>query len=251
MSASDVDHILAQIEALKGQVTSLAAGRDGAQERPLSDSFIAGVIGDAFRKGIEMRNVKRIDGPYAHGNRFRLRLSETGGRLRYLAYASEAEADRAKRAIEKAIERREGSAVEEALREYEKVLVANGNKPSGIKVTLIRLRLFFEPMLKEKAAQLTEPRAAQLLEALTKRPSRQGEVLALDTRKNVLAVAKTFGKWLAERGHIKAGVFQGLRVGGRRRKGKKQLRFGETDRWYERALNRSQRRPNGSQAPST
>jgi integrase len=91
-------------------------------------------------------------------------------------------------------------------------------------------------MLKEKAWQLTNVRAAQLLEHLASRPSRQGEVVAVDTRKNMLAVARTFAKWLTEGGHIKPDVFQGLKVAGRRRKGKKQLRFDETDRWYGKAL---------------
>jgi integrase len=237
MSAENVGEIIAQIDALKAQVASLAAAGEPDQACDhLSDTFIAGVIGDAFREGVEMRNVKRIDGPYVHGNRFRLRVTEVGGRLRYLAYATEAEADRAKKALEKSIERRDGWTLEEALEEYEKSLVANGNKRSGIKVTLIRLRQFFGPMLKEKAWQLTNVRAAQLLEHLGTRPSRQGEVLAVDTRKNMLAVGRTFAKWLAEGGHIKPDVFQGLKVAGRRRKGKKQLRFDETDRWYGKAL---------------
>jgi hypothetical protein len=199
-------------------------------------TFIAGVIDGAFRNGIETRNVKRIDGPYAHGSRFRPRVMEVGGGKRYLAYATEAEAERARRAFERELEKQDGWTVEEAVKEYEKILAANGNKPSGIKVTLIRLRTFFQPMLKEKVAQLTDTRAAYLLEALTARPSRQGRVLAVDTKKNMLAVAKTFAKWLAQAGHIKPEVFEGLKVPGWRRKGKKQLRFSETDRWCGKAL---------------
>jgi hypothetical protein len=40
------------------------------------------------------------------------------------------------------------------------------------------MRLFFEPMLKEKTALLTNARAAQLLEALAVRVTRQGDTLS-------------------------------------------------------------------------
>jgi hypothetical protein len=72
-------------------------------------------------------------------------------------------------------------------------LVANGNRARGIATTARRMRLLFESMLTEKIALLTNLRAAQLLDALTARPSRQGEALSVDTRKNTQAEAKTFG----------------------------------------------------------
>jgi integrase len=244
----NVHGILTQLDALKNQVASLAGGAGSEQAGDLSDTFIAGVIGDAFRKGIEMHNVKRIDGPYAHGNRFRLRVTEVGGRLRYLAYATQAEADRARRAIERSIERREGWTVEEAIAEYEKSLAANGNRARGIATTVWRMRLFFEPMLKEKIALLTNVRAAQLLEGLAARPSRQRETLSVDTRKNTLAEAKTFGRWLAAGGHVKPDVFDGLKVPGRRRKGKDRLRYTEADRFYAAALSMAGRGDEGALA---
>jgi integrase len=219
--------------AQAGVVVAVPAGQDPQE---LSDTFIAGVVDGAFSKGIEMRNVQRVDGPYAHGSRFRLRVVEVGSRRRYITYATEADADKAKTAFAKTIEKRSGWTVDEALGEYEKILSARQNKPRGIVTTLGRLRVYFEPMLKEKVAQLTEVRAAQLLTTLAKRPSRQGDTLAVDTRKNILAEAKTFASWLTQGGHIKAGVFEGLKVEGKRRRGKQRLRYTETDRWYAEAM---------------
>jgi integrase len=226
------------LEAVFTMVRQALTARSEEEQDPpaLSDTFIAGVVDDAFRKGIEMRNVQRVDGPYPHGSRFRLRVVELGGRRRYVPYPTEREADRARKAFEKVIAERAGWTVEEAITEYENLLTAKGNKPTGIKTTSIRLRVFFAPMLREKVAQLTEGRATHLLDVLASRPNRQGDGLSVDTRKNTLAVARTFGSWLAEGGHIKGNVFEGLKVQGRRRKGKQQLRYDETDRWYTRAV---------------
>ena len=181
-----------------------------------------------------MHNVKRIDGPHIHGSRVRLRVTELNGRLRYLAY--EIEAERARKALERALVARDEMTFEDAIIEYEKSLIANGNKRRGIPTTLWRLRMFFQPISREKVAALTEARGATLLDALATRPSRQGDLLSVDTRKNTFAEAKTFTRWLRTAGHIKTDVLAGFKMAGRHHKGKPRLRYAESDRFFAKAL---------------
>ncbi|HVR61837.1 MAG TPA: hypothetical protein VMU50_08045 [Polyangia bacterium] len=207
-----------------------------------------------------MRQIRRIDGPYPNGPKWRLRVVLLNGERRYHAdqYDTEEQAKRAKRAFREAIRRQTGPAVREALTEYETFLaIEAGNQPRSIESTMSRLRGFFADVLEQTLSGITSSQAANLKWQLDERPSRQGPpgtLLSRETRRGTLCETKTFIRWAAEKGYADKKAFDELRLDQtrgkkvRRSRGKPKLRDHERMRWWATAVELAEKGDEGALA---
>jgi integrase len=226
-------------------------GLDTQQGQPddadqLSDSLIASVLDGASRKGVEMRHLKKIEGPYEHRKGWRNRVLLASGHRKWLdSHRTREDAEREKRVLVREAAVTQGPTVEVAIREYGDYLRVIENQGRSIETTLGRLRTFFKDVPKDSLWRITPDRAAKLKQVLDDRKGRRGTTLARETRRAILAETKTFANWAAgkERGYIKPGVFAEVKLDSRRggkkakrSRGKPQLREFERVKWFAKAL---------------
>lgn len=129
--------------------------------------------------------------------------------------------------------------VEAALEDYEKHLAAKGNKPGTIATTKARLQGLVRGMLHESLARLSSVRCGEAYCRLLGTGRLRGNVrmpIAVDTHRNALGEARTFGKWSVKMGHLRRNPWDGIEPIGRRKKGKKQLRVDEARRFVAKCL---------------
>jgi len=164
---------------------------------------------------------ERVHGPYEVGRRWRLIVKGPSGQ-RAISFATRDEAERAREELRG---KPKGPTVGEAVELHLRHMKEKGLKPCSIVSARFRLESFFG--LKElgsaeggELAALTPERCAALYTALT------GKV-KVDTHRNSLAVAKTFGKWCVKQGWIASNPLASVEPVGRRRRGKEQLRVDE------------------------
>ena len=196
---------------------------------------------------------EHVYGPYKHGRRWRVQLVVTGDGKRqksYESFATESEAQEFREAVEQEIisalsvaqlreqaayhharaewygaeaDHRDGDGmtVDEALEQYADYMRdEKGNKPTSITTTMYRLRAFFDNC-ESPLAGITPHRGAELYKARCQSAS-------ADTQRNELSQVKTFLNWCVERGWIGENPLAKIKPIGKRRRGKAQLRIGET-----------------------
>lgn len=170
----------------------------------------------------------RAYGPYAHGNRWRVVVVTADGGRATRSCESFAEAEEIVAAVTAITT---GGRLGEATDAYERAGLDRGLRPS----TMTRARYHLERVLglaanrQRPVAWLTSSQAKRLyLASLT------GS--SVDTGRNGLAAAKSFGGWLVETGRAKANPFADLKGKGRRRRGKPQLRIDEARRLLAKCL---------------
>lgn len=112
---------------------------------------------------------------------------------------------------------------------YFAYLALKGNAPRSICTTEDRLSGLTKPMLKMPITDLTPARAAMLY-------ARYSGVVAVDTHRNALSQARTWGKWLVKSGWLKRNPWLDVEPVGKRRAGKAQLRLDEARRFTAVAL---------------
>jgi integrase len=219
-----------------------------AQDAAFSDSEIAAVVSGARRKGIAMRQIKRVDGPYQNGPKWRLRIVMMNGERRYHPdqYETKQGAARARGALLLGIRRESGPKVGELIEEYRTFLaVEAGNQPVSVETTIARLKGFFAGAMEETLLGITAKRAAELKAAHDVRPAWQrpaGPPISRETRRGVLAETKTFVRWAAQKGCADRQAFEGLKLDStrgkkvRRSRGKRKLRDHERLRWWAKAI---------------
>lgn len=122
-----------------------------------------------------------------------------------------------------------GRTVAAALTEYLDDCRDRGLRPSSLATTAFRLRglLGVDEAEGRNGGPLAELRpavAARLLEAWRQERS-------VDYVRNTVGQARTWGKWCVDRGWLKAGPFEGLKVKGRRKRGKPQHTIDEARRF--------------------
>ncbi len=185
----------------------------------------------------------RVLGPYEHRRRFRLIVVGDGGEQVVESYETEAKARQVKRAILRRLAGEGVLTLEQALERYEKHLQIKGNKQRSIDTTRSRIAMLFGdtdvPMSNIDAGEC-EHAYGQL----------QAKV-AVDTHRNVLAEAKTFGAWCVKQRIWAPSPLAGLEGVGKRRKGKKQLRIDEARRWLDKAIFYAERGEAGAVAAMT
>ncbi len=169
-----------------------------------------------------------------HGRRYRFRVAggEDPGTK---SYASEEEAERARRVYLRQLEilltaqTEEGRTVGSALDDYEKWKRdpnGRGNKRGTVATTMIRLRNFFPE--KTRAAPLH-----RLTPALCEKLYEGCQTSSVDTHRGTLSCAKTFLSWCVEKRWIRLNPAAGVKGTGKRVRGKQQLTIDEARRFTD------------------
>lgn len=184
------------------------------------------------------QNGERVHGPYLHGNRWRIVLKGGPGVRETFSFETEAEAKRQKRALEKEIA---GRSVSDAVQEHVVAMRARGLRSSSIERAESHLRRFFQLDGEEDGAKVPFFHSGGLLEDL--RSSRcealyekMTKEVSVDTHRNALAAAKTFGAWCVKQRWIQRNPVEEVEPIGQRNRGKKQLRIDEARRFVEVAI---------------
>ena len=179
-----------------------------------------------------------VYGPYEHGQQHRLVFVDERGRRSSVSFASSGAAIEARDAERARLARPEGYTVRQAIDDYLADCRQRGLRETGIGSTRTRLRTLFgvdDARSGGELAAVTPARARTLVEQLAAprfyksgkpRPPR-----AVDYRRGILAEAGTWARWLVERGKLKRDPFAGLKIKGRRRRGKPQLTIEEAQRF--------------------
>jgi integrase len=187
------------------------------------------------------QNGERVHGPYLHRNRWR--VVRTGGARgrENVSFATEAEARRYKRAIQKEIE---GRTVNEAVQDHLVAMRDRGLRRSTVARAETHLRRFFQLDGEEGGEVMRFAIGGGLLEEL--RPRRCEELYAkmikevsVDTHRNALATAKTFGAWCVKQGWIRESPMANVEPVGQRNRGKKQLRIDEARKFVDLAIKKA------------
>lgn len=178
--------------------------------------------------------MQRVHGPYQHHKKWRVTVIDTETRAQiHHGFPSQTEAILGAVKLRRVTERQNGATFTDTVHAYRAHLIQKGNRPRTIETTIYRISLFFGPWIKPLAV-LTDADAGVLYEAL---PG------AVDSRLNVLNQSRTFMKWAVTEKIIGRNPLAELRPGGKRRKGKPQLRIDEARRWLAEALTRAETNP--------
>lgn len=196
----------------------------------LSDTRIVDEPDGASPKGKPMH---RVHGPYPHHDKWLIKIVDRATRkAANRVFETREEAERAAQLLKRQERHQAGISVGGALDVYERWLAevghkGEGNKPRTVETTMQRLRRFFEATKKISVNALAPASAEKLYEALTG---------AVDSRRNILAEAKTFLRWCCKKGWTKINVLEQVQGLGRRRRGKPQLTTDEARRFLAKAL---------------
>lgn len=171
------------------------------------------------------RKGTRVRGPYPHPRGFHVVVFSEGGRSDRLCQTEE-EAHQLIRDVEKALELEGPITVEEAMKRYEAHKRAKGNRASSILRTMYHLR----SLVGKSEGRLVDlaGNAATIYETYA-------PTVAVDTHRNALSEAKTFGNWCVKQGWVRQNPWAKVEGTGERRRGKEQLRVDEARRWLAKA----------------
>ncbi len=172
---------------------------------------------------------ERVHGPYPHFNKFRLVLDRNGKREK-LTFATEREALARKEELLKEIQ---GRTVSDAVRAYKAHLRDRGVRGTSIDRAEAHLRRFFQFDAKSETGErvryfhtggFVEDLTAKKCDALY--ATLRSEV-AVDTHRNALVAAKSFGAWCVKQAWLRSNPLDGIEPVGQRNRGKQQLRIDE------------------------
>lgn len=179
-----VEDIPELVDALRA--SSRATWHDSPRE------IVAGIGKDPMRQ-----NGERVHGPYLHRNRWRIVLTGAPGVRETFSFDTEAEAQRYKRALQKEIT---GRTVSDAVQDHIVAMRERGLRKSSVARAETHLRRFFQLDGKEDGDTIPFFNSGGMLEDL--RPQRCEQLytkmtkdVSVDTHRNALAAAKTFGAW--------------------------------------------------------
>jgi len=171
----------------------------------------------------------KIYGPYRHGDRWRLTIRQ-GKKQHVLSFPNPKEAQTELAHLRKAAARQAGVLTEKAIADYAEQLRGEGLRVSSITTAVFRLKGLLKPVLTEPLATISAQRARELYQNL---PG------AVDTRLNVLALAKKFGRVAVENGWTDVPLCGDIKPKGRRRCGKTKLGLDESRRYLATCLRRA------------
>lgn len=187
------------------------------------------------------QNGERVHGPYLHGNRWRIVLKGGSAERENFSFHTEAEALRFKRNLQKEIA---GRTVSDAVQDHIVAMRERGLRKSSVMRAETHLRRFFQLDGKEDGETMPFLHSGGLLEDL--RPRRCEELytkmtkdVSVDTHRNALAAAKTFGAWCVKQKWIQRSPVEDVEPIGQRNRGKKQLRIDEARRFVEVAIKKA------------
>jgi integrase len=180
----------------------------------------------------------RVHGPYPHHEKWLIKIVDRATRkASNRIFATRQEADAVARSLRRQEQQQAGISVGKALDLYERWLAAvghkgEGNKPRTVETTMQRLRRLFDGVTKLAVNAVTAVSAGKSYEALTG---------AVDSRRNILAEAKTFLRWCRGRGWTRINALEHVQGLGRRRRGKPQLTVDEARKFLAKALELAER----------
>lgn len=186
---------------------------------------------------------RRIFGPYKHGNRYRLVLRDGDAEV-VESFGSKEEAAAERKRIEGTIAEHEGVTVEMVIEKYELHLRAKGVKPGSIKTTVNRLNAFFADHMGRRLNLLT-------VEACKKMYAELVAKWAADTHRSTLTSTRAMFRWAIEQGYAKKNPAAEVKLIGKTKKGKPQLRIDEARKWLDKALEMAQTSPHAAAAAVT
>jgi integrase len=166
-------------------------------------------------------------GPYPHRDRWRI-LIRQGSTQRARSFGSEAEAKAEIRRLRAEAHRQTSMTVEKSIEAYAEQLRRNGLKERSIATATFRLTRFFHPVLLEPLATLSASKAKHLYESLSG--------LAVDTRLNMLALAKSFCRKAREHDWTETLLLADVKGEGRRHCGKAKLSLDESRKYLATCL---------------
>lgn len=205
------------------------------------------------------RGEDRVLGPYEHRRgAWRIIVVLSGVRT-VETRPTKSGAEKLKCETEEQIQAQGQRTIDEALEVYEQWLRdeghrGEGNKPGTVKTTMSRLRMFFPVadragLLRTLSAKRCrelydgrrEKQTGKVVEAglVSRAAPRFKKAVAVDTRRNTLAEAKSFLRWCHARKWILANPLEAVKGTGKRKKGvwsKAQLRIDEMRKYDEAGL---------------
>ncbi|MGH9884969.1 MAG: hypothetical protein ACREBE_05550, partial [bacterium] len=184
---------------------------------------------------------QKVHGPYPHRTKWRLVVRAADGSQKYVAFATEAQARAYKTKLLKEIA---GRTVSDAVQEFVVEQRESGLRPGTVNVNEFRLRAFFQLDAKVDGRMMPYAATGGMLERLQPRACEElyraiVKTCAVDTHRNSLAVAKTFGGWCVKQGWIATNPLAEIAGTGQRNRGKKQLRIDEARKLVDVCLRRA------------
>jgi integrase len=172
---------------------------------------------------------QRVHGPYQHRNKWRLVVRGADGSQEFVSFATEGAARAHKTKLLKEIA---GRTVSEAVQEHVVGLRERGLRSSTVSRAEDHLRAFFQLDDEVDGKGVPYGRSGGLLEDLRPRECEQlyaalTKTCAVDTHRNALVAAKTFGAWCVKQDWIAMSPVASVEPIGQRNRGKKQLRIDE------------------------
>ena len=190
-------------------------------------------------------------GPYPRGKRFFVLVrAEQGGSGSYSSFATRDEAARFQEDSERTLQISPPQArtVDDAIEAYAAHIEDEGHRQAG--ETEARVRRFFDDVLEEPLSALGPRRCVALYKAACERKAtvRSGprkkpvrvetdRLVSTSTQRGELQAARTFLGWVVSKKWLRTNPLAGVKPkGGRKGRGKKQLRIDEARAWLNHAL---------------
>lgn len=212
-------------ELVKALASGPPLGESQGQALPENPIAIDGdAVGVSNPKG---HDAMKAFGPYPHRGRWRIliRLEKT---QKAQSFTTEAEAAAEIRRLRLEAHKRASITVEKSIDAYAEQLRRNGLKERSITTAKFRLRRLFEPILAAPLATISPAKAKGLYQSLAG--------LAVDTRLNMLALAKSFARKARENGWTDVQLLADVKAEGRRRCGKPKLSLDESRKYLATCL---------------
>jgi len=184
---------------------------------------------------------QRVHGPYQHRNKWRLVVRGADGSQEFISLSTEAAARARKTALLKEIA---GRTVSDAVQAHVVSMRERGLRSSTVSRAEDHLRAFFQLDSEVDGKNMPYAQTGGLLEDLGARDCEQlytalTKTCAVDTHRNALVAAKTFGVWCVKQDWIAANPTADVEPIGQRNRGKKQLRIDEARKLVEVCIRRA------------
>lgn len=182
------------------------------------------------------REPARVLGPYQEKQRCRVVVVENGRRENHFAPDWES-AMRLFGRLRRQLAKRSAPRLGELLDAYKDHRLAAGTaKQQTIEHADARIRIVLGAWLDEEASALTPDHAARIYEDHRTKLSRRGIPYAAASHRWDLKITRAFFRWAVRERRVAADPFAGVKLVGKAKAGKLQLRLDEARRWSDVAL---------------
>jgi integrase len=187
------------------------------------------------------QNGEKVHGPYRHYNKYRVVLTRPDGSQQAMSFSTEAAARAHKTALLKEIA---GRTVSDAVQAHVVGMRERGLRRSTYLRAEDHLRAFFQLDGKVDGKSMPYAKTGGLLDDLRPREcehlySALTKTCAVDTHRNALVAAKTFGAWCVKQEWIATNPVANVEPIGQRNRGKKQLRIDEARKLVDVCIRRA------------